>query len=177
MATSQTTRPGLAIVSFPQGIVEIALRITSFVSASVYCCIQIVSFAEKCAVVDFKTRASTSPRLTRMASTLNPHCLSPTQVLAVLALITVCVAVGTINNIDKSYRSIINSHEDRPDDVPETPDLVDNSRGVSGWIIFMRVAIFFYQPLVILLRLLNIGLINFRINIFLVIVRQLHVLS
>ena len=123
-------------------------------------------------ITDLKTHACTSLGVRERH---NQHCrFSPIQVLAAFAFIAVCIALGTINNIDEDYQDFINEDEDRTGDVPETPDLVDNSRGACGWIIFLGIAAFFYEPLVILLRSLNVGLINSKINVFLAIVRQLH---
>ncbi len=104
--------------------------------------------------------------------------------LAVLALITAGVALGIISDMDELYRDdIINKDEDdRPDlsfladfagvELPNTPGLVDDTRAACGWTIFLCLAAFpVYQPLVLLLRFLNIGLVNTKSAIFLTIVR------
>ncbi len=98
-----------------------------------------------------------------------------------LAFITACVALGTINNMDEDIRDdyINEDEDDRPPllfnvnvEPPNTPGIVGGSRGACGWIIFLCLAAFFYQPLVLLLRFLNFGLVNLKISIFLAVVRQ-----
>lgn len=101
-----------------------------------------------------------------------------------LTIVAASVAVGTINDIDSTYRDdIINEDDDDRSafddafalfdiDVPNTPGLVDHSRGICGWVIAICAAVTLYQLLVISLRLLNVGLINLWIAIFLAAVRQ-----
>lgn len=100
------------------------------------------------------------------------------QMITVVIIAAASVAVGTINNIDNDFRNeIINKDEDDRNEIinevfPSTPHLVDHSRAACGWIIGVCAAVTLYQVLVILLRFLNIGLINRWITIFLDGVRQ-----
>ncbi len=86
--------------------------------------------------------------------------------------------MATINGINGDIRRhVINEAETRDDeelfghDYPRTGGLVVLSRAACGWVMFLCLPAFFYQPLVLLMRFLNFGVINSNIAIFLAMVR------
>ena len=77
------------------------------------------------------------------------------------------IALEAITNINEHVLDDIREDENGPN----TPKLADVSRGVCILIMTLGLAAFVYQILVSVLRLLNIELINFRVTIYLGIVR------
>ena len=91
------------------------------------------------------------------------------QALAIGVLISAAVAVGTINNND-TLEDILDI-DDPTDELEEFQDDITGSRGTCSWLIFLSLVVFGVEGLWILLRFLNIGLVNLKIKIFLAIVR------
>ncbi len=83
------------------------------------------------------------------------------------------MAVGQINELNGDFKDTIDdsSEHHRSDSrVPDTPELVTLSRADGGFLIFMAFVVVFYEVFVIVLRFLNVSVVNQNIVTLLVVV-------
>ena len=85
------------------------------------------------------------------------------QVGSLPALVAASVAVGTLANLDSSVTEALNN-------ATETADLERNTYGSGGWVIGITGLAIILEVVLIILRFCNIGLINLKIKVFLIIV-------
>ncbi len=92
-----------------------------------------------------------------------------------MALLTAAIAVGEINDLSDSTQDAIDNSDrlhDQFSAIPDTPDLVTQSRAVAGFLIALALVVMFYAGMVVVVRLVNLFLVNQYIVILLVTVRK-----
>lgn len=92
------------------------------------------------------------------------------QFLSLLALLTAALTIGHILSLEKEAVNLINGDHHLLG-LPDTPDLVDKTERVSGWLILSGLMVLVYEGVVISLRFLNIGFINKHIVIWILAVK------
>ena len=96
------------------------------------------------------------------------------QVLGGIIMICAAAALGNVNDLSNFNEDYIDESDDAVGSrVPDTPDLVTNTRSSASWLLFLFFATVGYEGLWIMVRFLNIGLVNMQIIIFLIVVRSL----
>ena len=86
-----------------------------------------------------------------MYARAHTHTNNKQQVLALIALIACASAQGNVNDVP-----------------PEASSLVPKSDAAAGWIIFVAFFAIILEVAVIVLRFLNVGIINSNITLFLI---------
>ncbi len=92
-----------------------------------------------------------------------------------MAFLTAAIAVGEINDLPDSTQDAIDDSDrlhNQSSVIPDTPDLVTQSRAVAGFLIALALVVIFYAGMVIVVRLVNLFLVNKYILFFLVTVRK-----
>ena len=97
---------------------------------------------------------------------MRPGFTSLMQVAALPALVAAAVAVGTAN-LDGNLSAAINELNGTDNRLEA---LQRETFGSAGWVIGVASLAILIQVLMIVLRFCNIGLINLKINIFLIVV-------